>query len=209
MLYSGYIDSGRIRRSDDTQKGPIMADTQSIIITNPDGVAFTLHGVPNGATLQLLPTEPTVPTVPTVAEPIAEPTVAEPTVDVVDDAEPTPPTTVGPKGLNRADRKRTQSKPKAKAKVTQSDKPDPIKSTAPRSPLQQAGNAKGRHDKYGSTKTATEWLALAIAAVDALSDPQSKAEERKLATATERHAACLAQLRSEGYVPKNGRKVKA
>ena len=156
MLYSGYIDSGRIRRSDDTQKGPIMADTQSIIITNPDGVAFTLHGVPNGATLQLLPTEPTVPTVPTVAEPIAEPTVAEPTVDVVDDAEPTPPTTVGPKGLNRADRKRTQSKPKAKAKVT-----------------------------------------------------QSKAEERKLATATERHAACLAQLRSEGYVSPKGKTVKA
>ena len=174
-----------------------------------NGESVTLQGVTDGATIDLTPqSAPTVPTAPTAPEPIPTvPTVDE--VDEVDATEPTPKTTVGPKGLNRADRKRTQSKPKAKAKVTQSDKPDPIKSTAPRSPLQQAGNAKGRHDKYGSVKTATEWLALATAAVDALSDPQSKADERKLATATERHAACLAQLRSEGYVTPKGKTVKA
>lgn len=188
-----------------------MANTQTLTLTLADGQTVTVAGVPHGATITMGAIVPTVPTVPTVPEPIAEP-IAEPTVptvDVVDDTEPTPPTTVGPKGVNRSERKRTTSKPKAKAKVTQSDGPDPIKSTAPRSPLQQAGNAKGRHDKYGSSKTATEWLALATAAVDALSDPQNKADERKLTTATERHAACLAQLRSEGYISPKGKTVKA
>ena len=144
-----------------------MATTQSIIITNPDGVAFTLHGVPNGATLQLLPTEPTVPTVaePTVAEPTPTPTVDE--VDEVDATEPTPKTTVGPKGLNRADRKRTQSKPQSKSGPIKGKGKDPITSTAPRTPAQQAGNAKGRFTKYGSLKTATDWLALCEATEDA------------------------------------------
>ena len=173
-----------------------------------NGESVTLQGVTDGASIDLTPQSvPTVPTVPTVPEPI--PTV--PTVDAVDDddTEPTPQTTVGPKGLNRADRKRTQSKPQSKSGPIKGKGKDPIQSTAPRSPLQQAGNAKTRHGKYASVKTATEWLALATAAVDALSDPQNKAAERKLATATERHAACLAQLRTEGYVTPKGKTVKA
>lgn len=173
-----------------------------------NGESVTLSGVTDGATIDLTPqSAPTVPTVPTVAEPTPTPTV--PTVDDVDDTESTPTTTVAPRGVNRADRKRTQSKPQSKSGPIKGKGKDPIKSTSPRSPMQQAGNAKGRHDKYGSVKTATEWLALATAAVDALSDPQSKADERKLTTATERHAACLAQLRSEGYVTPKGKTVKA
>lgn len=175
-----------------------------------NGESVTLSGVADGATIDLTPQS-----VPTVQEvtcrqwvPSDEVRPDDVVVATVDATEPTPSTTVASKGVNRSERKRTQSKPKAKAKVTQSDAPDPIKSTAPRSPLQQAGNAKGRHKKYGSGKTATEWLALATAAVDALSDPQSKADKRKLATATERHAACLAQLRSEGYVTPKGKTVK-
>ena len=174
MRYSGYIDSGRIRRFDDTQKGPIMADTQSIIITNPDGVAFTLHGVPNGATLQLLPTEPTVPT------------VAEPTVEAVD-TEPTPRTTVAPKGVNRSEGKRLGGKPKAKAKVTQSDKPDPIKRKG-QSPLQAAGMAKTRHGRYGSQKTAQAWYDAEMKAGDA-----------------ERYKVCVKVLRRNFRISKAGK----
>ena len=172
-----------------------------------NGESVTLQGVTDGATIDLTPqSTPTVPTVPTVPEPT--PTVDE--VDEVDATETAPRSTVAPKGVNRSEGKRYGGrKPQSKSGPIKGKGADPIKSTAPRTPLQQAGNAKGRHVKYGSTATATEWLALATAAVDALSDPQSKADERKLATATERYAACLAQLRSEGYVTPKGKTVKA
>lgn len=175
-----------------------------------NGESVTLSGVTDGATIDLTPQSVSTVQEVTCREwvPSDEVRPDDVVLATVDATETTPQTTVAPKGVNRSEGKRTQSKPKSKTGPIKGKGKDPIGSTAPRSPMQQAGNAKGRHDKYGSGKTATEWLALAAAAVAALSDPQSKAEERKLATATERHAACLAQLRSEGYISPKGKTVK-
>ena len=175
-----------------------MATTQSITITNADGIAFTVHGVPNGATLSLH-TEPTpTPTVPTVAEPIAEPTTAmeplptPPPFEDVDATEPTAPTTVGPKGVNRSERKRTQSKPQSKATIRKGKGADPLKGKGKRTPsaAQQAGWAKTRHGKHASVRTATEWLALCIATEDA-----------------DRIKACKAQLKADGFKVSKANKV--
>lgn len=178
-----------------------------------NGESVTLSGVTDGANIDLTPQSiPTVPTVPTVPEPIPTvPTVAEPMPEPM--PEPTPKTTVAPRGVNRSDRKGTQGKPQSKTGPIKGKGPDPLKGKGKgkrtQSPLQAAGMGKTRHGRYGTVQTATDWLALSTAAVVALSEPQTAEDERKLATATERHVECLAQLRSEGWVSPKGKTVKA
>jgi len=197
--YSGFTNRGTHSGRPTTQKGPTMATTQSITITNADGIAFTVHGVPNGATLSLH-TEPTpTPTVPTVAEPIAEPTAPMEPLPVPpsfddDDTEPTAPTTVGPRGVNRSERKRTQSKPQSKSGPIKGKGADPLKGKSKRTPsaAQQAGWAKTRHGKHASVRTATEWLTLCIATEDA-----------------DRIKACKAELKAGGFKVSKANKVTA
>ena len=160
-----------------------------------NGESVTLSGVTDGATIDLTPQS--VPTVPTVAEPIAEPTTAPepiPSFDEADATEPTPQTTVGPKGVNRSERKRTQRKPQSKATIRKGKGADPLKGKGKRTPsaAQQAGWAKTRHGKHASVRTATEWLNLCIATEDA-----------------DRIKACKAQLKADGFKVGKANKVTA
>lgn len=158
-----------------------------------NGESVTLQGVSDGATIDLTPQS--APS--TVREVRAVVPVATEDVrpdDVIVDTEPTPSTTIAPKGVNRSERKRTQSKPQSKSGPIKAKGADPLKGKGKRTPsaAQQAGWAKTRHGKHASVRTATEWLALCIATEDA-----------------DRIKACKAELKAGGFKVSKANKVTA
>jgi hypothetical protein len=137
-----------------------------------NGESVTLQGVTDGANIDLTSQSAPTPPPPVAAPreftrrmwvPSDEVRPGDVIIDTVDATEPTAPTTVAPKGVNRSDRKRPQSKTgPIKGKGA-----DPVKRKGGQSPLQAAGMAKTRHGRYGSVKTAQSWLNAEMHAGDA------------------------------------------